>query len=165
MCLTTVYTFTDVFVLIFSRSCAWVHVWKAVLPNLLFGREEGCSLRWSYVSTVLKIILRILRLKNDSDRISAQRVWNVRHLDEGFSVSKPEFISLPWNFFNKKWNLKLSGLWIFSFPHPPVLHVYLLQPLRLIHHIFTAQYLDQPHHIWQTSKMCKVVHTTWEYLY
>jgi hypothetical protein len=67
--------------LILCRSCAWVHVWKAVLPNLLFGREEGCSLRWSYVSTVLKFMLRTLRLKNDSDRISALRVWNVRHLD------------------------------------------------------------------------------------
>jgi hypothetical protein len=74
VCLVTACYFTDVLVSILSRSCAGVHLWKAVLPNLLPGREEGCSLRWSYVSTVLKNYTRMLRLKLKSDCFCAKCV-------------------------------------------------------------------------------------------
>ena len=49
-------------------------MWKAVLSNLLFGREEGGYLRWSYVSRVIKIVVRTIRVKIDSGRIFAQRI-------------------------------------------------------------------------------------------
>jgi hypothetical protein len=41
------------------------------------------------------IVLRTLRVNNDSNRISAQRVLNVRHLDPGVLVSKSEFTPAP----------------------------------------------------------------------
>jgi hypothetical protein len=77
-------------------------VWEAVLPNLLFGREEGRYLRWSYVSTVIKIVLRTVRVKVDSGGIFAQGIRNVRNLEAGFSESKPEFIPVSQNICYKK---------------------------------------------------------------
>lgn len=114
-------SFVNSFILILCRSCARIHLWQAVLPNVLLGREKRCSLRWSYVSTSHTIfswiIFWIFRIEEWISLVSFYRPLS-QAVTRRFLIaeSRVHFQGSPYGIYDiidTCWGSDLLFVWIF----------------------------------------------------